>query len=169
MLKSHLQQAACLVSTLCFPTLLCCSLQEEGGRWEEIDRGGLKRRGMERKKKKAGWEFRRSRAFDADREWKQLPWKLHPASNESMSKKKNIVNGGIRQSELLTKGFCLICLTTNIKAHLCTNCVSASAPSKKRPHLKSLNMVLSDFHAAPRLRAADWSLSVSELDYTYIY
>lgn len=109
--KSHFQQAGCLVYTLCFLTLLISSRQEESRRWEEIDRGGLKRRGMEGKKKKVGWEFKRSRAFDADREWKQLPWKPHPASNESTSKKKEQVNGGMRQSELLTKGICLICQT----------------------------------------------------------
>lgn len=160
---------------------------------EEVDRRQIERdveeKGYGREEKESG-EFKRSRAFDADGEWKQLPWKPHPASNESMSKwgegKKweQRVNGGMRESEHLTKGICLISVTfvrrRNIKRRINTQAqqtpgvpVSQLTTQRKQPtmqhHLKSTSIlkasICSSFISAlgPQLSAAQWGPPLSGL------
>ena len=87
----------------------------------ESERRGLR----EGRKRKRDESFKRSRAFDARGEWRQLPWKPLPASNESMSKwgerererrereQRRKQMGGTRESELLTKG--ILSDLTNLK------------------------------------------------------
>lgn len=158
-----------LIHILCYQTFLTRHLTQE-----EVDT--LKREGYWRGEEKRKWaESLRSWAFDADGKWKQLPWKPNPASNESMRREKeNRVNGGMRESEFLTKRY--ISDLPNLrhrntykkKAAVLVSHVTITPPKKStctttspqiHLYLKSLFLLLIHLHGSPQHRAPHWGWS----------